>query len=102
VGDDVMQLASDRRPFLVDGDPGQLLALPFGLGGTLCERTGVAMPRLDVGTERPNADDQQNGGGGAERARRPADLRCPPSRLTGPQRSRQSARVQRATRAART
>ena len=56
VGDDVVQLAGDRRPLLVDGDPGQLLALALGVGRALLELAPVATPRLGVGAEPPDAD----------------------------------------------
>ena len=59
VGDDVVQLTGDRRPLLVDRDPGQLLALALGGGRALLELAPVAPLRLGVGAERPDADREQ-------------------------------------------
>ena len=72
VSDDVVQLTGNRRSLLVDGDPRELLALPFGRGRTLLELTHVTAPRLDVGAERPDADAET---GGDDRTRRGGSLR---------------------------
>ena len=60
VGDDVVELAGDRRSFLVDRDAGQLVTLALELGQALLLFARVAPPRLGVRTEPPDPGAQRS------------------------------------------